>query len=53
VVVPILVKQRAVNLVYAHTLGGSPPMSLVAELQDMASRAQSSYARLIRQTRGS
>jgi hypothetical protein len=53
VVVPILVKQRAVNLVYAHTLGGSPPMSLVSELQDMASRAQASYARLIRQTRGS
>ena len=52
-VVPILVKQRAVNLVYAHTLGGSPPLGLISELQDMATRAQSSYARLIRQTRGS
>ena len=50
---PILVKQRAVNLVYAHTLGGSPPMSLVSELQDLATRAQNSYARMIRQTRGS
>ena len=43
----ILVKQRAVNLVYAHTLGGSPPHALVSELQDLANRAQSSYARLI------
>ncbi len=51
-VVPILVKQRAVNLVYAHTIGGSPPQSLITELQDLASRAQASYLRLIRQTRG-
>jgi len=50
-VVPILVKQRAVNLVYAHTLGGSPPAVLIAELSDLANRAQASYARLIRQTR--
>ncbi|HUJ60453.1 MAG TPA: hypothetical protein VLX92_18255 [Kofleriaceae bacterium] len=53
VVVPILVKQRAVNLVYAHTLGGTPPHALVTELRDLALRAQSSYARLIRQTRSS
>jgi len=52
-VVPVLVKQRAVNLVYAHTLGGSPPQSLITELSDLASRAQTSYLRLIRQTRGS
>jgi len=52
-VVPVLVKQRAVNLIYAHTLGGSPPPSLVNELSDLANRAQSSYLRLIRQTRGS
>ena len=52
-VVPILVKQRAINLVYAHTLGGSPPQALITELQDLAARAQSSYLRLIRQTRGS
>jgi hypothetical protein len=51
-VIPILVKQRAVNLVYAHTLGGSPPASLISELQDLAARAQTSYLRLIRQTRG-
>ena len=51
-VVPIMVKQRAVNLVYAHTLGGTPPQTLVNELSDLASRAQTSYLRLIRQTRG-
>ena len=52
-VVPILVKQRAVNLIYAHTLGGTPPPALITELQDLAGRAQTSYLRLIRQTRGS
>jgi hypothetical protein len=52
-VVPILVKQRSVNLIYAHTLGGTPPQAFVTELQDLASRAQTSYLRLIRQTRGS
>lgn len=53
VVVPVLVKQRPVNLIYAHTLGGPPPQSLVTELSDLASRAQAAYLRLIRQTRGS
>jgi type II secretion system (T2SS) protein E len=52
-VVPILVKQRAVNLIYVHTLGGTPPAMLVNELSDLAARAQTSYLRLIRQTRGS
>ena len=52
-VVPIMVKQRAVNLIYAHTLGGTPPQSLITELGDLANRAQTSYLRLIRQTRGS
>lgn len=52
-VIPVLVKQRPVNLIYAHTLGGTPPQALVNELSDLASRAQSSYLRLIRQTRGS
>jgi Type II secretion system (T2SS), protein E, N-terminal domain len=52
-VVPVLVKQRAVNLIYAHTLGGQPPRQLVTELEDLATRAQTSYTRLIRQARGS
>ena len=53
VVIPVLVKQRPVNLIYAHTLGGTPPHALVTELQDLAGRAQTAYLRLIRQTRGS
>ncbi len=53
VAVPIMVKQRAVNLIYAHTLGGPPPRQLVSELADLAARAQTSYLRLIRQARGS
>ncbi len=52
-VVPVLVKQRSVNLIYVHTLGGTPPQSFISELQDLALRAQSSYLRLIRATRGS
>src|SRR5262249_47516153 len=52
-VVPVLVKTRAVNLIYAHILAGVPPASTVTELGDLANRAQSSYMRLIRQARGS
>jgi hypothetical protein len=52
-VVPVLVKQRAVNLVYAHVMNGPPPAQLVSELGDLALRAQTSYLRLIRQARGS
>jgi len=52
-VVPILVKQRAVNLVYAHLVASLPPAQLVTELGDLAARAQTSYLRLIRQARGS
>jgi len=52
-VVPVLVKQRAVNLVYAHLTISAPPAQLVSELGDLASRAQTSYLRLIRQARGS
>jgi hypothetical protein len=53
VVVPVMVKQRAVNLIYAHAIGGAPPPQLVTELTDLAARAQTSYLRLIRQARGS
>jgi hypothetical protein len=51
VVVPILVKQRVVNLVYAHTSSGPPPQ-LVDELTELGARAQAAYLRLIRQARG-
>ncbi len=52
IVVPVLVKARAVNLIYVHSLAGPPPSSLVTELTDLAARAQTSYMRLIRQARG-
>jgi len=52
-VVPVLVKQRAVNLIYAHMVHSAPPGQLVTELTDLAARAQTSYLRLIRQARGS
>jgi hypothetical protein len=52
-VVPIVVKQRAVNLIYAHVLGAGVPKEIVTELGDLAARASQSYMRLIRQTRGS
>lgn len=51
-VVPVLVKQRAVNLVYAHLTSAPPPSQLVTELGELAMRAQASYLRLIRQARG-
>lgn len=51
-VVPVLVKQRAVNLVYAHIASSPPPDLLVTELGELAARAQASYLRLIRQARG-
>lgn len=52
-VIPILVKQRAVNLLYAHTLGGPPPQHLITELLDLSVRIQAAYLRLIKQARGS
>jgi hypothetical protein len=53
IVVPVMVRQRAVNLIYAHPLpGASPTAQLVHELNDLANRAQTAYLRLIRQARG-
>lgn len=51
-VVPVLVKQRPVNLVYAHLVAAPPAPALVAELSDLAQRASTSYQRLIQQARG-
>jgi len=53
IVVPIMVKQRAVNLMYAHLTGTPVARSLIEELTDLAARCQTSYLRLIRQARGS
>jgi hypothetical protein len=53
IVVPVMVRQRAVNLIYAHPIpGASPTAQLVHELGDLANRAQTAYLRLIRQARG-
>lgn len=52
-VIPVVVKQRAVNLIYAHVIGGPPPAQLVTELSDLAARCATTYLRLIRQSRGS
>lgn len=52
-VVPVVVKQRAVNLIYAHVLGAPLPAQLGTELADLAARCATTYLRLIRQSRGS
>lgn len=52
-VVPVMVKQRAVNLIYVHQIGASPSPQLITELSDLAARTQASYMRLIKQARGS
>jgi len=47
-VAPILVKQRVVNLVYAHGIAGGPiPPGDVAELAKLAVRASAAYIRII------
>lgn len=50
IAVPVLVKARAVQLIYAHTAGTSAA-ALAGELSDLAARAQTAYLRLIRQAR--
>jgi hypothetical protein len=52
-VVPVMVKQRAINLIYVHQIGTSPSPQLITELSDLAARVQASYMRLIKQARGS
>jgi hypothetical protein len=51
IVVPLVVKERVVNLIYAHAIADPWP-ELAAELTELASRAQATYLRLIRQARG-
>lgn len=51
-VAPITVKQRVVNLVYAHAIGGGPlPADACKLLCDLAVRTQSAYVRLIRSSK--
>jgi hypothetical protein len=49
-VTPIIVKQRVVNLVYAHVATGAPD-SATDELCELAIRASTAYVRLIRQSK--
>jgi hypothetical protein len=52
VVAPIPVKQRVVNLVYAHGPGGGPiNVSDAAELAELAVRAADAYVRLIKRSK--
>jgi hypothetical protein len=50
-VVPVILKQRVVNLVYAHATGGVSE-EIVNELGVLAQHAQDAYLRLIRQSKG-
>jgi hypothetical protein len=51
-VAPITVKQRVVNLVYAHATGGGPLQAeATKQLCDLAVRTQSAYVRLIRSSK--
>jgi hypothetical protein len=50
---PVVVKGRAVNLIYSHVLGGGIPREIAGELADLAVRASASYVRLIQRARGS
>ncbi len=50
-VVPVILKKRAVNLVYAHAPGGVS-IDIVDELGVLAQHAQDAYLRLIRQSKG-
>ncbi|HTJ43541.1 MAG TPA: hypothetical protein VL463_15660 [Kofleriaceae bacterium] len=49
-VTPIIVKQRVVNLVYAHAPGPLPDIA-TDELCELAIRASTAYVRLIRQSK--
>jgi hypothetical protein len=51
-VTPIIVKQRVVNLIYAHPPAGEPlPDTAGDELCELAVRASTAYVRLIRQSK--
>jgi hypothetical protein len=52
-VAPVVVKQRPVNLVYAHPLAGRGfSDTAVDELSELAVRASGAYVRMIKQTKG-
>jgi Type II secretion system (T2SS), protein E, N-terminal domain len=50
-VAPVMVRQRAVNLIYAHPRGDRFDGAIVDELNQLSVRASESYVRLIRQAK--
>ncbi len=51
-VAPVAVRQRAVNLIYAHPRGDRFEGAVIDELSELATRASEAYVRLIRQAKG-
>lgn len=51
-VAPVAVRQRAVNLIYAHPRGDRFEGAVIDELCELAIRASEAYQRLIRQAKG-
>ena len=51
-VAPVAVRQRPVNLVYAHPRGERFEGAVIDELNELAVRASEAYVRLIRQAKG-
>ena len=51
-VAPVAVRQRAVNLIYAHPRGDRFEGAVIDELSELALRASEAYVRLIRQAKG-
>jgi hypothetical protein len=52
-VAPVVVKQRPVNLIYAHPIAGRGfADTAVDELSELAVRASGAYVRMIKQTKG-
>ncbi|MBK9035240.1 MAG: hypothetical protein IPL61_28960 [Myxococcales bacterium] len=51
-VAPVAVRQRAVNLIYAHPRGDRFEGAVIDELCELAVRASEAYVRLIRQAKG-
>jgi hypothetical protein len=52
IVAPIIVRNRAVNLVYAHPLGGGPFPDIIArEIIALCAHASEAYVRLIQRSK--
>jgi hypothetical protein len=53
VVAPVVIRERAVNLIYAHAVGGGPlPDTAMADLVTVAAAASTAFVRLIQKAKG-